>query len=83
MAEVTSYPCTFESCHAKFSSIEAMKEHKRHSPQHEYCSLCNEDFVNWVALLRHKIDSDRHITCPVCSMDFATENAQQYHIEQV
>ena len=83
MASVISYPCTFESCHAKFSSIEAMKEHKRRSPQHEYCALCNEDFADWAALLRHKIESDMHITCPVCSMDFATESAQQYHIEQV
>ncbi|EAW14507.1 putative C2H2 finger domain protein [Aspergillus clavatus NRRL 1] len=74
--------CTFPNCPRLFDSVEEMKRHKRFTPEHEYCSRCDEDFQDEQRLLIHKIKSNKHIVCPICGIDFRSEGGRDVHIRQ-
>lgn len=75
--------CTVVGCNGTFSSVKEMVKHKVISPTHDYCSKCDEDFVDEERLLIHKIYSERHIVCPICGVEFKSERGCESHIRQV
>lgn len=75
--------CTVLGCNFVFNSVNEMIKHKVTSPSHDYCSKCDEDFVDEERLLIHKIKSDLHIACPVCGLEFKSERGSKAHIQQV
>ncbi len=77
------YACTFPECNASFATQGQLKRHKKSTPEHDYCGICDEDFEDDQAFLIHKIESTKHIVCPMCSKDFRSEEGQQLHIKQV
>jgi hypothetical protein len=79
----TKVSCTVVGCKALFNSVKDMKKHKVISPDHDYCSKCDEDFEDEERFLLHKIKSDRHIACVVCGVEFRSEGGCNAHIQQV
>ncbi|KAE9965352.1 hypothetical protein BLS_007688 [Venturia inaequalis] len=47
MANRGKLKCTFAECYRYFSSEKEMRKHKRHSSEHDYCAVCDEDFLDW------------------------------------
>ncbi|KAB8239229.1 putative C2H2 finger domain protein [Aspergillus alliaceus] len=78
----TKVCCTYSDCTLVFNSEKEMKKHKTFSPDHEYCSRCDEDCEDEERLLIHKIKSENHIVCPVCGVEFHSEGGRNSHIRQ-
>lgn len=74
----TKFPCPHDSCGLGFSDLKALRNHRKN--QHEYCSICDLDFIDFKEHIDHKMRSDRHITCPVCGEDFRSEGGRDRHI---
>ncbi|KAI9037860.1 putative C2H2 finger domain protein [Aspergillus affinis] len=74
--------CTYRSCNLFFDSLIEMKRHKIVEAEHDYCRVCDEDFVDEEHLLIHKISSDKHIVCPICGMEYRSEGGRDGHIRQ-
>ncbi|TID18580.1 hypothetical protein E2P81_ATG06490 [Venturia nashicola] len=47
MANRGKVKCTFPECYQYFSSEKEMRKHKKHSREHDYCAVCDEDFLDW------------------------------------
>jgi hypothetical protein len=78
------FACTFADCSRVFKSLGLLKQHKASDDAgHDYCKICDLDFVDDDALHMHKIGSERHICCEVCSEDFESESGRDRHMRQV
>lgn len=79
------FPCTYEDCSASFDSEKEMRSHKKHSPEHDYCSKCNEDFESLDDLNQHKAfrPDKHHLACRVCGDEFKSPAGLKLHIEIV
>ncbi|KAI8943101.1 hypothetical protein NX059_001131 [Plenodomus lindquistii] len=75
--------CTYKDCDLWFNDEKTMKRHKRHSDEHDYCHLCDEDFEDVDAYIQHKIiRPDNHDrACRVCGEEFKSEAGLKRHIE--
>lgn len=75
--------CTFENCYESFDNKEAMKSHKKHSDEHDYCHKCDKDFDSYEAHAYHKIiKPDKHNkACRVCGDEFKSLSGLRRHIE--
>ncbi|PWY90299.1 hypothetical protein BO94DRAFT_623106 [Aspergillus sclerotioniger CBS 115572] len=76
----TRVQCTYKDCKRHFISHPAMNQHKL--IDHDYCSRCDEDFIDEECLLLHKIKSDKHIVCAFCGREFRSEGGRDAHIRQ-
>jgi hypothetical protein len=45
--------CTFDGCNEIFDGLADMKKHKKHSPKHDYCNVCDKDFADWDSYSAH------------------------------
>jgi hypothetical protein len=45
--------CTFDDCNELFDNATNMRKHKKYRPQHDYCNICDEDFVDWDSYSAH------------------------------
>ncbi|EFR04786.1 hypothetical protein MGYG_07793 [Nannizzia gypsea CBS 118893] len=77
-----AFPCPYEGCLQAFASAGQLVNHKKFTPDHEYCERCDEDFKFEEDLLLHKMKSSRHIICPICFDDFRSEGGRDMHIQQ-
>jgi hypothetical protein len=59
-----------------------MKSHKKHSPEHDYCSKCDEDFETDADLMMHKaFRPDMHdIACRICGEEYKTPSGMKRHV---
>ncbi|KAK4553939.1 hypothetical protein LTR86_009115 [Recurvomyces mirabilis] len=90
--------CTYPDCIAEFDDQAAMKKHKKHDPDHDYCKKCDIDFVDFEAFTQHKVsmmdafqrnkyrEKDErpvHITCEFCGEDFESFGGRRLHRQQM
>lgn len=47
MANHGKIKCTFPECFGYFSSEKEMRKHKRHNREHDYCAVCDKDYLEW------------------------------------
>ncbi|KAF2126792.1 hypothetical protein P153DRAFT_321511, partial [Dothidotthia symphoricarpi CBS 119687] len=75
--------CTYKDCNMHFSTEKAMRSHKKHSDEHDYCHKCDEDFDSYDEFAHHKITRpDMHNkACRVCGDEFKSESGLKRHIE--
>jgi hypothetical protein len=83
--EPSRIKCTYKDCDLHFDSERAMKSHKRHDDDHDYCHKCDEDFDCFDDLAHHKIfRPDTHNkACRVCGQEFKSDSGLKRHIELV
>ncbi len=81
--ESRSFSCPFQGCDLSFATNALLIKHKA-SPAsgHDYCKLCDLDFVDDDAHHIHKMSSEKHITCHICSEDFRSEAGCKRHMSQ-
>ncbi|KAJ4404665.1 hypothetical protein N0V91_005815 [Didymella pomorum] len=81
--EPSRIKCTYKDCDLHFDSERAMKSHKRHDDDHDYCHKCDEDFDCFDDLAHHKIfRPDTHNkACRVCGQEFKSNSGLKRHIE--
>ncbi|KAF3039260.1 hypothetical protein E8E11_005904 [Didymella keratinophila] len=81
--EPTRVKCTYKDCDLHFDSERAMKSHKKHDDDHDYCHKCDEDFDSFDDLAHHKIfRPDTHNkACRVCGQEFKSDSGLKRHIE--
>lgn len=77
--------CSYEKCFQSFETESAMKRHKLHAAEHDYCHKCDADFLNWQEFAYHKITApDKHNqACRVCGDEFKSRSGLKRHIELV
>lgn len=77
--------CTYPECIMSFSTEKAMKSHKKHSDEHDYCATCDEDFGSFDDYTMHKITrpENHNKACRVCGDEFKSEAGLKLHIELV
>ncbi|KAF3046966.1 hypothetical protein E8E12_009613 [Didymella heteroderae] len=83
--EPTRLKCTYKDCDLHFETEKAMRRHKKHDDDHDYCDKCDEDFDTYDDLAHHKIlRPDMHNkACRVCGQEFKSESGLKRHIELV
>jgi hypothetical protein len=83
--EPTRIKCTYQNCDLHFDNERAMKSHKKHDDDHDYCHKCDEDFDSFDDLAHHKIfRPDTHNkACRVCGQEFKSDSGLRRHIELV
>jgi hypothetical protein len=52
---IRRFKCTYNDCAMSFETEKAMKSHKKHSDEHDYCHRCDEDFDSYDDYALHKI----------------------------
>jgi hypothetical protein len=79
------FPCTYPDCDASFLTEKDMRNHKKVSPEHDYCDKCKEDFPSHEDLANHKaFRPDVHgKACRVCGEEFKSTSGLKRHIELV
>nr|KMM72107.1 hypothetical protein CPAG_08406 [Coccidioides posadasii RMSCC 3488] len=75
--------CTFKGCYRYFPTERELIKHKKHTPEHDYCARCDEDFEDEESFFIHKLDSNRHIACPICGDEFKSEGGRDAHLRQI
>jgi hypothetical protein len=77
--------CTYEDCFQSFDTERIMKQHKRHSDEHDYCHKCDEDFEDVEAYTWHKImrPLEHDKACRICGEELKSESGLKRHIETV
>ncbi|KAF2867630.1 hypothetical protein BDV95DRAFT_631007 [Massariosphaeria phaeospora] len=80
---IKPFRCTYKDCSASYDSEKMMKSHKKHSDEHDYCPVCDEDFDSYEDLAQHKAyRPDNHgKACRVCGEEFKSESGLKRHIE--
>lgn len=77
-----SFHC--EPCDRTYKSKEALQQHKRDSPAHDFnCTTCGRRFISDSALQQHLRDAPFHpgsIRCDDCDRTFDTEQSLQQHL---
>lgn len=83
--DATRVKCTFDNCDLYFGTEKAMKSHKKHDDNHDYCHKCDQDFDSFDDLAHHKIyRPDMYDkACRVCGQEFKSDSGLKRHIELV
>ena len=53
MANQGKINCTFPNCFEYFDNAKSMKKHKKYSDMHDYCHICDEDFLDYETWTAH------------------------------
>jgi hypothetical protein len=77
--------CTYADCYESFDSEAAMKSHKKHSDEHDYCHKCDLDFSDFAAFAFHKLmrPIEHNKACRVCGDEFKSISGLKRHTELV
>ncbi|KAI0440643.1 zinc-binding domain-containing protein [Xylaria telfairii] len=71
-------------CNRSFSSKEALRQHLRSSPAHEFrCDICGKRCNSEEALKQHKQNAPSHtplLKCDICSKSFRSDEALKQHV---
>ena len=80
---IRRFKCTYKDCDMSFDTEKIMKNHKKHSDEHEYCSKCDEDFDSYEAYAMHKVSRpyEHGKACSICGDEFKSKEGLQRHIE--
>ncbi|KAH5047925.1 hypothetical protein HBI23_230290 [Parastagonospora nodorum] len=75
--------CTYPDCFESFDTEKQMKNHKKNSDEHEYCTKCDEDFEDFEAFAFHKILAPlKHDkACRICGDEFKSISGHRRHVE--
>ena len=83
---IKEFKCTFKGCSAAFDKLNLLKSHKKHTPSHDFCPKCEEDFDSWDALTSHKATDKRHEKEPICKScgeEFKSVSGMRRHVASV
>jgi hypothetical protein len=82
---IRAVKCTYKDCFQSFDTEKAMRSHKKHSEEHDYCPKCDEDFESYDDLAQHKIfRPDMHKkACRICGEEFNCVSGLTRHINRV
>ncbi|KAG8747558.1 hypothetical protein FRC10_000694 [Ceratobasidium sp. 414] len=69
-------------CDRNFSSYDALSQHKRTSPRHDWCGSCEREFDTYASLRQHWLNSSLHNFCGFCNKDFKHEYQLDQHNNQ-
>lgn len=80
-----SVKCTYESCKLVFDTEKAMRSHKKHSDEHDYCNRCDLDFDSFDDYVQHKIirPEEHNRACRVCGEEYKSLSGLRRHIDLV
>jgi uncharacterized protein YlaI len=69
-------------CDQSFGSDEALQQHKRDSPAHDFdCKTCDRYFSSGTALQQHLRDSPAHVPfCDDCDQSFDSRKKLEHHL---
>ncbi|RWA08718.1 hypothetical protein EKO27_g6396 [Xylaria grammica] len=71
-------------CNRSFSSKEALRQHLRSSPAHDFrCEICGKRCSSEEALKQHKQNAPSHaplLKCDICSKSFRSDEALKQHV---